>query len=56
MEDDFGNTNLSVTSPLVLAYPELEIPFVIETDASSVAIDVVFVKYKEDGNVHLIKY
>lgn len=49
MKIAFETLKKSLTSPPVLAFPDFDSPFVIETDASSVAMGAVLVENKEDG-------
>lgn len=46
---------ISLTTALVLAFPELKSPLVVETDALATAVGEVLTQ-KKDGRVHLIQY
>ena len=52
----FDTLKERLTSPPLLAFPDFDAPFVVETDASSVAIGAVLAQKKEDGKVHPIQY
>ena len=56
MEQAFDELRIKFTSPPVLAYPDFEKPFVVETDASSVSVGAVVVQKNEDGKIHPIQY
>ena len=43
-------------SPLVLTSPNFDQPFVVESDASSVAVGAILAQRKEDKRVHPIQY
>ena len=45
-----------LVSPPVFAFPEFNEPFVMETDASSVALGAVLAQEKEDGKIHPVQY
>ena len=46
MQQAFDEIRIKLTSPPVLAYPEFEKPFVVETDASSVYFEAVLAQKK----------
>ena len=50
MQKAFEELKQKLTSPPVLAFPNFEKSFVVETDASSVAVGAVLAQRKEDGN------
>ena len=52
----FDTLKERLKSPPLLAFADFDVPFVVETDASSVAIGSVLVQKKEDGKVHPIQY
>ena len=45
-----------LTTPPVLAFPEFEAPFIVGTDASSVAFGALLAQKKADEKVHPIQY
>ena len=56
MQEAFDELRIKLTSLPVLAYPDLEKPFVVETYASSVSVGAVLDQKKEDGKIHPIQY
>ena len=56
MQEACEELKLNLTSSPVLAFPEFELPFVVETDASSVGVGAVMAQRKEDRKVHPIQY
>ena len=46
MQEALDELRINLTSPPVLAYLELEKPFVVETDASSVSVGAVLAQNK----------
>ena len=52
----FDKLKTALVTPPVLAYPDFEEPFVVETDASNVALGAVVAQKKEDGKDHPIEY
>ena len=56
MQEAFDELRIKLTSPPVLAYSDLEKPFVVETDASSVSVGAVLVQKKEDRKIHPLQY
>ncbi|CDF33201.1 unnamed protein product [Chondrus crispus] len=56
MQEAFDELRIKLTSPPVLAYPDFEKAFVVETDASSVSVGAVLAQKKEDGKIHPIQY
>lgn len=55
MEVAFEKLKKSLASSPVLEFPYFGSSFVVETDASSIAIGGVILQEKEDGNIHLIQ-
>ena len=45
-----------LTTPPLLALPVFDVPFVVETDASSIAVGAVLARRKKDGNIHPVQY
>ena len=56
MRTAFRELKQRVTSPPLLALPKFDEPFVVETDASNVAVGAVLAQKKEDKKVHPIRY
>lgn len=56
METAIENLKIALTSPPVLAFPDFESSFLVETDASSVVVGAVISQKKEDGRVHSLQY
>ena len=56
MQKAFERLKFKLTSPPVLAFPDFDQPFVVETDASSVAVGAVLTQRKEDKRVQPIQY
>ena len=54
MQQAFDELRIKLTSPPVLAYPDLEKPFVVETDVSSVSVGAVLAQKKQDGKIRPI--
>ena len=52
----FESLKLKLTTPPVLAFPNLDELFLVETDASSVAVGAVLAQKKEDKKTHPIQY
>ena len=49
IQEAFDELRIKLTSPPVLAYPDFEKPFVLETDASSVSVGAVLAQKKKMG-------
>ena len=45
-----------LTTPPLLALPDFDVPFVVETDASSVTVGAVLVQNKKDWKIHSVQY
>ena len=56
LQEAFGELRFKLTSPPVLAYPDFEEPFAVETDSSSVSVGAVLAHKKENGKIHPIQY
>lgn len=52
----FESHNKSLTSPLFLAFPEFEKPFLVGPDASSVALGAILSQKKRGGKTHPIQH
>lgn len=47
---------MKLASPSVLALSDFEQQFIVETDASSIAIGSMFSQKKEDGKLHPVQF
>lgn len=56
MQVAFDDLRCKLTSPPVLAFPDFEVPFIVETDASSVSVGAVLVQRKKKGKIHFIQF
>ena len=56
MQKAFEGLKVKLNSPSVLAFPDFDQPFFVETDASSVVVGAVLAQRKEEKRVHPIKY
>lgn len=56
MREAFVELKEKLTSPPLLALPDFDEPFVVETGASSIAVGAVLPQKKEDGKIHPIQY
>lgn len=56
MSGAFEELKKSLTTPPVLAFPEFGRPFVVETDASEVALCAILAQKKDDEKVHPVHY
>lgn len=56
METALDTLKKAMTSPPVLTFLDFEQAFLVETDASSVAIGAVLAQRKEDGRVHPVQF
>ncbi len=54
-EDAFIKLNEALCKALVLAYPDPDLPYVVDTDASNLAISVVLSQV-QDGEEKVIMY
>lgn len=52
----FEKLKAAIVSPPVLAYPNLEKPFILETDASGIGIGAVLSQVGEDGKEHPVAF
>ena len=55
-QESFNKLKLALTSAPVLAYPDYEKPFLLETDASLKGLGAVFLQEDNDGNTRVISY
>jgi len=56
MDQSFQKLKKAMTSPPVLAYPDFEKPFIVETDASKVGVSAVLTQKNEKGEVHPVQF
>lgn len=56
MMDSFTSPKPGLTSPPVLAYPDFDRAFVVETDASSYAVDTVRAQKDKDGKTYPVQF
>ena len=56
MTSSFNDLKNRLVSPPILAMPNFSLPFVVETDASNVAVGAVLAQTQEDGKVHPVQY
>lgn len=56
MDKAFHLLKISLSSPPVLAFPNFEKPFGVETDASSVAVGAVLTQKDDDGKTHPVQF
>ena len=52
----FESLKKKLTEPPVLAFPDFDAPFVVETDASNVSLGAVLAQKKGDGKIHPLQY
>ena len=55
-QESFNKLKLALTSAQVLAYPNYEKPFLLETDASLKGLGAVLLQEDDDGNMHIISF
>lgn len=55
MKNSFNSLKDAMTCPPVLSFPDFDKAFVVETDASAVAIGAVFAQKKEEGKIHPVQ-
>ena len=55
-QESFDKLKLVLTSALVLAYPNYEKPFLLETDTSLKGLGAVLSQEDDDGNMHIISF
>lgn len=55
MQTAFDELNMKMATRPVLAFPDFDKPFVVESDASSVPLGVVLSQEKEDGKIYSVQ-
>ena len=56
MTSSFNDLKNRLVSPPILSMPNFTLPFIVETDASNVAVGAVLAQKREDGKVHPVQY
>lgn len=56
MEESFIDLKKALIRPPVLAFPNFDMPFVVETDASAFSFRSILTQKKEDGKFHPIQF
>ena len=56
IRSSFEESKRKLTRPPLLPLPDFDVPFVVETDSSSVAVGAVLEQKKKDGKIHPVQY
>lgn len=56
MEVAFQDLKRKLTTPPLLAFPDFDLPFIVETDASCLSLGAVLAQKKEDDKIHPIQF